>query len=271
MRALVFVVLVAAVPALAQKKKSPPPPPPPPPVETKSEAKVEPKAEAKRDDSPPPSVALDHSQDAPPAQVASVERVGVTLDLWGESSRMSGEQRINNTLLDESFDYGAGPLAASIYVLFQPWKSVRFGPSVRFMGNYGEGGGNGFTFGYMIEPTVLAEWSLRAFEKFDVVLGGRVGGSVLFPGEEFATEIRRLQAQGADVWSVPRIGWVAGLNAGLRRQLAGRLYGKLDLGGQVGHQWLFSTDQIVEGLRFRKFWGNDIRRLGVTLGVEVAL
>jgi hypothetical protein len=93
---------------------------------------------------------------------------------------------------------------------------------------------------------------------------------VLFPGEQFGEEIRRLQSQSADVWSLPRLGWVAGVNVGLRRQLAGALYARLDLGGQLGHQFLFATDQIVDGLRFRKHWGNDIRRLGATLGIEVA-
>lgn len=279
MRALVLVVLLAAVPSLAQKKKSPPPPPPPPPTEKAEKKEPPPPPPVEKVDPPPkqeheddkPRAALDHSQDAPPENVATPERIGVSLDLWGESSRMSGEQWINNFRSDESFDYGSGPLAASIYVLFQPWQRVRIGPMIRFLGNYGEGGGNGFTFGYATEGVALGEFSLRAFEKFDVVLGGRAGVSVLFPGEEFANEIRRLQAQGASVWSLPRIGWVAGLNAGLRRQIAGRLYGKLELGGHVGHQWLFATDEIVEGLRFRKYWGNDIRRLSASLGVEVAL
>jgi hypothetical protein len=284
MRALLLVVLLVSVPALAHKKKSTPPPketPPPAATVKETPKKEEPKPElvpppapisdAKRDDAPVASVALDHSQDAPPTNVASPERIGVSLDLWGEGSRMSGDQCINNFCSDESFDYGAGPISASLYVLFQPWQRVRIGPQIRFLGNYGDNSGNGLTFGYQFEGSAVGEWSYRTFEKFDVVLGGRAGMSVLVPGEEFAAEIRRLQAQGAAVWSLPRLGWVAGLNAGLRRQIAGRLYGHLDLNGQVGHQWLFATDQIVEGLRFRKNWGNDIRRLGVSLAVEVAL
>jgi hypothetical protein len=149
----------------------------------------------------------------------------------------------------------------------RPFERVRVGPALRFMGNYG---GDRFNFGYLTEGYLLGEFSLRAFEQVDVVFGGRAGVSVLFPGEEFSDEIRRLQAQSADVWSLPRLGWVAGLNVGLRRKLVGALYAKLDLGGQLGHHFLFMTDQIVDGLRFRKFWGNDIRRLGATLGVEVA-
>lgn len=281
MRAFLFVVLLLSLPSLAQKKKSQPPPKDAPPVEAPAPKKKEiqekktieePKpapVEAKKDDDAP--VILDHSQDARPANIGWPERVGLSLDLYTEGSRMSGDQCINNFCADESFDYGAGPLSTSVYVLFQPWQRVRLGPQVRFLGNYGDSGGNRLTFGYQFEGSVLTEWSLRAFEKFDVVLGGRAGMSFLVPGEEFAAEIRRLQAQGAAVWSVPRLGWVAGLNAGLRRQIAGRLYAHLQLGGQVGHQWLFATDQIVEGLRFRKNWGNDIRRLSVSLGVEVAL
>lgn len=274
MRALLLVMLLIAVPSLAQKKKSRQKTTPPPvvtPTPTQEEPKQEvtaPAPEPEKSDSP--TVALDHSQDAPPSHVGRPERIGISLDVMAEGSRMSGEQCINNFCSDESFDYSTGPIAASLYVLFQPWQRVRFGPLVRIHGNYG-GGGNGITFGFLTEGLLVGEWSIRAFERFDVVLGGRAGMSLLIPGEEFAAEIRRLQAQGAAVWSLPRVGWVGGLNAGLRRQIAGRLYGKLELSGQVGHQWLFATDQIVEGLRFRKNWGTDIRRLGATVGVEVAL
>lgn len=219
-----------------------------------------------------PAGAADKKPERPVAEVSErgaplIERIGASVELYGESSRMSGEQWINNFRADESFDYRAGPLAATVYALFHPTERFRVGPAVRFMGNYGER----FTFGYLAEAHAQADYALRAFEQVDAVFGTRVGVSVLFPGEELAEEIRRLQAQRADVWSVPRLGWVAGLSVGARRKIAGNLYGRAEISGQLGHHFLFSTDQIVDGLRFRKFWGTDVRRLGFNLGVEVAL
>lgn len=280
--ALVAAVLFAGS-AFAAKKT---PPKTPPPVEEKKEVAPPPKVEPEPEPAPKKSAPVEEKKTAEQkseperkpldadqkarANFMDVDRIGVSLDLFGEASRMSGEQWINQFRADESFDYSAGPLAASLYVMFHPWDHVRFGPGVRFLGNYGGGGNNGFTFGYLTELYIQGEYALRAFELVDFVIGGRFGASVLFPGEDFATEIRRLQDQGAAVWSLPRIGWVGGLNVGLRRKIAGNFYGRLDLGGQLGHQWLFATDQIVDGLRFRKYWSNDIRRLGVSLGVEVA-
>jgi hypothetical protein len=196
-----------------------------------------------------------------------IERVGVSFDYFGEASRMSGEQWINNFRSDESFDYHAGPAASTLYVLLHPTERIRFGPLLRFLGDYGER----FTFGYLGEVALYGEVSMRAFEQVDIAISARAGASLLFPGQNFSSEIRRLQSQNADVWNVPRVGWVGGLGVGARRKLAGNFYARLDLSGALGHQFLFLTDQIVDGLRFRKYWGNDIRRLQVSIGFEVTL
>ena len=193
------------------------------------------------------------------------ERIGVLFEYFGEDSRMNGEQWINDFRADESFNYGVGSAASTVYLLW-PFGRFRWGPGARFLGNYGS---NDFRFGYLTQLHAQGELSLPAFEKVDVVFGALAGLTVLFPSDDFSEEIRRLQAQNAGVWSVPRLGWIAGLNVGARRNIAGHLYGRFQLDGQLGHQWLFATDRIVDGLRFRKYWGTDIRRLGAALGIEV--
>lgn len=228
--------------------------------------------ETRPEPAPPPAAPVRPAEVREPSTPAregfTLDRVGVGLDLFAESSRMGGEQWINNYRTDESFDYSAGPLAANVYVLANMTERIKAGPGLRFLGNYGT---NRFTFGYLGELYAQAELSLRAFEEVDAVFGARGGLALLVPGEQFADEIRRLQAQQADVWSVPRVGWTAGASVGARRKISAKLFARLDITGSLGHQFLFATDQIVDGLRFRKYWGNDTRRLGVTLGFEIAL
>lgn len=198
------------------------------------------------------------------------KRIGVMLDLFGEGSRLGGEQWINNTRLDQSTEFGHGAASVTGYVLFQQTERLRLGPAVRFFGNYRSNANRGFQFGMLTEALVLGEYSLPAFERFDAVFGGRAGVSILVPNSDFANEISRLQEQGAGVWSVPRAGWTVGANAGVRRPIAGNVFGRADFNVGLGHMYLFHTDEVVQELRFRKFWGIDQLRVGLTLGAEVA-
>jgi hypothetical protein len=264
---LVVASLLASSPVEAKSRRSTPSKVNPAPVSVEepaltsspSPARLEPIASATV--KPEASVSASSKTAGP----ALFERIGVTVEYFGEGSRMEGEQWINNFRADESFAYGAGSAASTLYLLSR-FGAFRLGPGIRFLGNYGS---NDFQFGYLTQLHAQGELSLRAFEQVDAVFGALAGFTVLFPGEDFSEEIRRLQAQNADVWSVPRLGWVAGLNVGARRRIAGNLYGRIHFDGQLGHQWLFATDQIVDGLRFRKYWGTDIRRLGAALGIEV--
>lgn len=196
-----------------------------------------------------------------------LERLGVSLDVFTESSQLTGEQWINSFRSDESFQYGGGPLALSIYGLVQPGEHWRFGPGIRFLGNHGS---DQYGFGFLTEGYFAGEFSLRAFEKVDAVFGMRVGLSVLVPRAQFKEEIRRLQAERADVWALPRLGVLGGLNLGVRRQLLGKLYGRVDFSASLAQQWLFATDDVVDRLRFQKSWASQSRRLGATFGLEVA-
>jgi hypothetical protein len=195
-----------------------------------------------------------------------IERIGVSLDLASESSHMSGYQSINQFRSDESFDYSPTLLAGSVYVLSHPYEHFRFGPAVRFIGKYG---GDRFTFGYLVDCLAIAEFSFHVVEQVEAIVGLRAGVSILFPGKDLSQEISRLRAQGAGVWNVPRVGGIGEVTVGARRKLLGSLYARLDANGQLGYQFVFSTDNVNNGLRFQKSWSNNIHRLGLTLALEV--
>ena len=199
------------------------------------------------------------------------ERLGVGLDLWGDSGQLAGEQFINNSRLDESFDWGSLGASGSAWLLFQARERFRAGPGLRIYGNYGSGNNPNFIFGFLAEALFMGEYSLHAIEKFDAIFGGRVGIPVLFPGGEFQQEITRLQSEGVGVWGLPRIGWLAGLSVGTRRQMSEKLWLRADLNGQYEQLFLFLTDENVDGLRFRKSWNTHSLRVGLTLAAELAL
>ena len=208
---------------------------------------------------------------------AQPDRIGVAMDVFGEAGQLEGEQWINNARVDESFDFGGGPLiSAQAWLLFKKGlpQGFRVGPGVRVYGFYQTPGNNGYGFGIMNDLVGIGEWSIRMFEQFFLVLGGRAGLTLLFPGGDFRTEIRRLQDQGAGVWSVPRLGWIAAINAGLRREMFKNFFLRADLSGQWQSLYLFATDETVpfgdtQSLRFRKYWSTASLRLGLTLSLEV--
>jgi hypothetical protein len=196
------------------------------------------------------------------------ERIGVGLGGGGESSRMEGEQWIHTFRLDESFNYERSGATFNVWALGQLFPRVWVGPAVRVMGGYAS---DRYDFGLLQELGGIGEWAIPAFEKFEVIIGGRANLAVLVPGGDLAQEINRLQDQGAGVWSVPRVGWSAGVGAGLRRQMFERFWLRVDASGQIGSLYLFATEETVDELRFRKFWSADLRRLELSLSLEVGL
>lgn len=201
-------------------------------------------------------------------------RVGVSPDLYLESARMTGVQHIDTVRLPESFDYSAGFLSVTAW-LTTPVPTVserlRVGAGVRIFGNYAASGGQQYGFGILNEAFVSGEYSLPAADKMEVIFAGRAGLSFLIPGLEFAETIRNLQAQGVDVWSVPRVGWLVGPSLGARRQMTDRIWLRADLLGQVGQQYLFATSQEISGFRYSKNWSTLGLRLGLSLGAEFSL
>jgi hypothetical protein len=274
-------------PVAAQAAPAPAPTPPPPepePVAAKAAKPAASQAVAARPVAarPAPARTVQPASAPPaPAPVASMApaptklRIGVGADLFTESSQMSGEQAINASRRDESFSYKSASFLSATLSMSVPApiasERARIGAALRLFGNYGAGGDRVFGFGLLNQAFITAEYGLPVARQFEAVFGARGGLALLFPGREFSAEISRLQDQGVDVWSVPRIGWQLGLSVGARRQMSEHILLRADLSGQYEKLLLFSTSQEIDGLQFNKDWSTSGIRLGLTLGIEFAL
>ena len=266
----------APEPAAAAEAK----PAPAPAVETKAAEEParparesKPAAEARPAPAPKASRSAAAEAKAAPAAPGRM-RVGVSPDLFLEGAQLTGVQHIDTARLDESFGYSAGFLSVTAW-LTTPVPTVserlRVGAGVRIFGNYAASGGQQYGFGILNEAFVSGEYGLPVADKTEVIFAGRAGFSFLIPGLEFAETIRNLQAQGVDVWSVPRVGWLVGPSLGARRQMSDRIWLRADLLGQVGAQYLFATSQEISGFRYSKNWSTLGLRLGLSFGAEFSL
>ncbi|WP_375771164.1 hypothetical protein NR798_09775 [Archangium gephyra] len=266
----------AAAPAPSAEAK----PAPAPAVETKAAEEParparesKPAAETRTAAVPKPTASRSAEAKAPSAAPGRM-RIGVSPDLYLEGAQLTGVQFIDTARLDESFGYSAGFLSITAW-LSTPVPTVserlRVGGGVRILGNYAASGGQQYGFGIFNEAFVTGEYGLPVADKTEVVFAGRAGLSVLIPGLEFAETIRNLQAQGVDVWSVPRVGWLLGPSLGARRQMSNNIWLRADLLGQVGQQYLFATSQEISGFRYSKNWSTLGLRLGLSLGAEFSL
>jgi hypothetical protein len=278
----------AAEPAAAEPAAAAPvPTPAPAPAQPVAEPPAAKPSVAARPSSaaPPAAIRPAPSRTAPaqaaPMQVASTTpaskklRIGVGVDVFTEDSRMSGEQAINTSRRDESFDYSGGNFLSVTLGMSVPApiasERARIGGGVRLFGNYTRGGDGQFGFGLLNQAFVTGEYGLPVGKQFEAMFGARGGLAMLVPGREFSAEINRLQDQGVDVWSVPRLGWLAGLSLGARRQMSERILLRADLAAQYEKLFLFATSQEIDGLQFNKDWSTSGIRLGLTLGIEFAL
>ena len=279
----------AAEPAAAAQAAPAPAPAPEKPVAEPPAAKpASSQAVAARPSSAAPPVARPAPSRAEPVAAAPAPmrmesttpaskklRIGVGVDLFTEDSRMSGEQAINTSRRDESFDYSGGNFLSLTLGMSVPApiasERARIGGGVRLFGNHTRGGDAVFGFGMLNQAFITGEYGLPVGKQFEAMFGARGGLQLLLPGREFSAEINRLQDQGVDVWSVPRLGWLAGLSLGARRQMTEHILLRADLAAQYEKLFLFATSQEIDGLQFNKDWSTSGIRLGLTLGIEFAL
>lgn len=263
---LVSATALLGAPAFAAPKRAEPKPK----ADPKPDPKPEPRVESKPDPQPESKPYV--------GELGPNLRIGLALDLFGESSRVAGEQRIDASRRDESFDYGSATfVSATTWLMFRRGERFSLGPGVRLYGLYSSNDRD-FLFGLLTDAFLAAEYNIPVAPKWEVLFGGRVGLSVLFPGGDLVTEINRLRNEGADVWNVPRVGYLGGIHGGARWRVFERLSLRADLKGQYGQMFIFATDQNVQVVvgdventyRFRKSWSTYSLRLGLTLGVELA-
>jgi hypothetical protein len=202
-------------------------------------------------------------------------RIGVGLDLFIEDASLTGSQTINDSVINESFEYGSLRFLSATLTMSVPApiaaERARIGGGVRLYGNYGADRNSGYEFGLLNQAFVTGEYGLPVADRMEILFGARAGFSLLIPGRDFMEEIDRLQDQGASVWSLPRVGWLGGLSAGARRKMSEKILLRAELSGQLEKLFLFSTHEDIEGLQFDKAWSTFGLRLGLTLGAEFAL
>ncbi len=259
-----LLVALLCAPAWAQKKPAAPPPPKLTPKPAPPSPVVEP---------PPPRAYVEQRPAAPPPPENGL-RLGIGADFFVETSKLVAEQWINQFRGDESFDYSSGTFfSGTAWLLFPMSPRLRLGPGVRVLGIYSGAGQQDFSFGLLTEWFAQGELSFRTFERFELVLAARLGPAVLWPttGSDFGHEIDRMQAQGVGVFPGPRLGWLGGISAGMRRKMTDWFHLRADLLGQHEELYLFATDQNVSGLRVQKWWRVSSWRIGLNLGAELAL
>ncbi|MDC0713216.1 hypothetical protein POL68_32440 [Stigmatella sp. ncwal1] len=208
--------------------------------------------------------------------VQAQPRIGFGLDLFTENSRLTGEQAINLSRRDESFDYGSTSILSATLSMSVPAPiasdRARVGGGVRLFGNYGtENEGRLFGLGLLNQAFISGEYGLPVANRMEAVVGLKGGVALLFPGREFSQEIDRLQADGVSVWSLPRVGWLLGMSLGARRRMSEKIFLRADLSGQLEKLYLFSTSQKIDGVQFDKNWDTFGLRLGLTFGAEFSL
>lgn len=208
-----------------------------------------------------------------PARAAGA-RIGLGLDMFTENSRMAGHQTINGARQDESFDYKRLDLLGATLNLSVPAplsEHARMGAGLRVVGDYGASGDQVFSFGWLNEIFVSGEYGMPIADRTEAVFGARGGMALLLPGKQFQAEIDRLQDQGVDAWSVPRVGWLGAISVGARQRMGQHILLRGDVSAQLERLFLFATNQEIKGLDFNKTWNTLGLRIGLSLGIEFAL
>ena len=207
------------------------------------------------------------------AAQAGPEVVGLSVDVYGESSGLNGHQNLDVMESNESFDYGAGPFALRTWVKF-PWKTrLQWGAGLAWRGRYSAELENdqAFVFGQLTELYGQIDYGIPFHKKWTANFSGRVGLATLFPEGDFSNEIERLQDGDVGVWSGPRFGWLIGATAGVRYPLTKRITLVGDLGLEAERIYLFHTQDTVGDVHVEKSWRNEVTRVSVSFGMEVGL
>lgn len=199
----------------------------------------------------------------------ALERLALSFDLYSEGGQLTGEQWINETRRSERLDWTDASASMTAWGVFglKGSERVKWGPGVRLHGVLGDNYG----FGLYGEAFAGLEYGLPVIEKFEVVFSGRGGFSLLFPGDDFADEIARLQREGVGVWGLPRPGVHGSVAVGARRRMTDRIRLRLDLSAQYTQMSLFSHSEVIEDLRLEKDWGLRTLRVFLSLGAEFSL
>lgn len=223
-------------------------------------------------------------------QIADAQTVvGIGAKAFFEDSKLNGEEQIAVIEEDESYEYRSkGFLSGSIWFLLQLSDRIRVGSTVDYYGTYSsatkcdrenrddcsEFEPNFYEFGKLMEFYGRFEYRVPATDQFDLILGTVFGLPILFPSGDFREEIDGLREEGANVLTLPRVGYLLGPDVGLRWKYNEHLAVRGDFIVKWEQMFLFSTRQNVGSdppIAFRKTWTTGTLRYEIGVGVEVAL
>jgi hypothetical protein len=185
--------------------------------------------------------------------------------------RLVRYDRVNRIITDESDS--ARALGGSLYL------GLMFGirDNMRLGGGFGWGGAlevdpsNGDTtgMGQLLLLDVRLDILLPVKDDLSVVLTPRVGASIIAPGEELRDVINTSRSSGFNTWRGPRLGIVAGADAGVRWQAASWFA----LRGTLGYVWswnpLLRSSASSSFATAERDWTLTTHRLRIAVGAEV--
>ncbi|MCA9577184.1 MAG: hypothetical protein KC668_17195 [Myxococcales bacterium] len=179
--------------------------------------------------------------------------------------------RANRQVLDESTS--ARALGGSLYL------GLMFGlrDNLRLGGGFGWGGalevdpdqGDTVGLGQLLLLDVRLDILLPVKHGISVLLTPRVGASIIAPGEDLRQLINQSRGQGFNTWRGPRLGILAGADAGVRWEAASWFA----LRGTLGYAWSWSpllrssaSSEFAKSERDRTL---TTHRLRIAIGAEV--
>ena len=198
--------------------------------------------------------------------------VGLGGSAFFEDTDLNGLQRISVQETDQSENYRSKSfLTAQVWFLLKMSEKFRAGSGIAYYGTY-----SGATKPDEDQDRDDFEPDFYEFGRLielfaDLLFGAVFGVPILFPGGQFKEEIERLQDQGANVLSLPRIGYMVGPDIGGRYKFNEWLSFRSDIVVTFSQLFLFATTQTIDNTAFRKRWSTRTLRYQFNLGAEINL
>lgn len=213
-----------------------------------------------------------------PAPAGAQTALQISGLLFADDGELDGEERIGPTREANTTEVGnegvfGGEIAYLHSLSDRPLDGFRVGGDLRFLGDYAvcDDEGDVFGLGPLFELAARADWSVALLDRFALTLGLRLGLAAIFPSDDLADAIDALRAQGADIGTGPRVGFVLSPGIAGRYQILDRLIARLDLRFTWEQLFLIDVDQPVQGVAFERTLDYSLLRFEFVFGVEIPL
>lgn len=209
---------------------------------------------------------------------ADAQVLGAGANFYFDEGEMVGEQRISVQTVDRGFEFANESFVGGyLSLLFPVSDRVRMGMAYRFHGSYDyvnedrdDDDAEAEEFGWLMDFVYQLDVVLPMTRDLDFLIGGQVGLVLLVPGGTVEDDIDAFQAQGVDVLSGPRLGYVVGPALGMKWNINDMFAVRTDFGIRWQQLLLFATSQTVGNTPFSIDQHANIMRYEVNTGLEVA-